>query len=172
MDMIMNENNQLENKTSILTYKNVCGWNSFETALRVSLKLVGLLYMMFSWSFSFGSLIRLNLSELFDLIFNFFARRGGAFVKNLLYFVVPFQNSVNETEAAVFEVIDWIGSNKPIPHTCITLTYNDYSLLVEGLLSRKINVQQHLPSILHEIDDDLVLPNKISNLTKKIKKNT
>ena len=38
------------------------------------------------------------------------------------------------------------------------------SLLVEGLLSRKINVQ------LHEIDDYLVLPNKISNLTRKIKK--
>ena len=35
----MNENNQLENETSILTYKNVCGRNSFETALRVSLKL-------------------------------------------------------------------------------------------------------------------------------------
>ena len=47
---------------------------------------------------------------------------GGTFVKNLLYFVVPFLFSVNETEAAVFEVIDWIGSNKPIPH--ITLTYN------------------------------------------------
>jgi uncharacterized protein YebE (UPF0316 family) len=44
------------------------------------------------------------------------------------------------------------------------------SLLVEGLLSRKINVQLYLPSILHEIDDDLVLPNKISNLTRKIKK--
>jgi hypothetical protein len=51
---------------------------------------------------------------------------------------------VNETEAAVNEVIDWIGSNtgKSIPHTCITLTYMVYSLLVEGLLSRKINVQQ------------------------------
>jgi hypothetical protein len=47
---------------------------------------------------------------------------GGTFVKNLLYFVVSFLFSVNETEAAVFEVIDWIGSNKPIPH--ITLTYN------------------------------------------------
>lgn len=95
-----------------------------------------------------------------------------AFVKSLLYFVVPFLFSVNETEAAVYEVIDWIGSNtgKPIPHTCITLTYMVYSLLVEGLLSRKINVQQHLPSILHEIDNDLILPNKISNVTRKIKK--
>jgi hypothetical protein len=37
-----------------------------------------------------------------------------------------------------------------------------YSLLVEGLLSRKINVQQHLPSILHEIDNDLIyLPNTL-----------
>jgi hypothetical protein len=44
------------------------------------------------------------------------------------------------------------------------------SLLVEGLLSRKMNVQLYLPSILHEIDDDLVLPNKISNLTRKIKR--
>lgn len=77
---------------------------------------------------------------------------------------------MNETESTVFEIIDWTGSNKPIPHTCITLTYNVYSRLVEGLLSRKINVQQHLPSILHEIDGDLVLPNKISNLTRKIKK--
>ena len=95
-----------------------------------------------------------------------------AFVKSLLYFVVPFLFSVNETEAAVYEVIDWIGSNtgKSIPHTCITLTYMVYSLLVEGLLSRKINVQQHLPSILHEIDNDLILPNKISNVTRKIKK--
>jgi hypothetical protein len=41
--------------------------------------------------------------------------------------------------------------------------------LAERLLSRKSNVQQHLPSILHEIDDNLVLSNKISNLTRKIK---
>jgi len=66
---------------------------------------------------------------------------GGTFVKNLLYFVVPFLFSVNETEAAVYEVIDWIGSNtgKPIPHTCITLTYMVYSLLVEGLTSLQEN---------------------------------
>jgi hypothetical protein len=43
----------------------------------------------------------------------------------------------------------------------LKITYMVYSLLVEGLLSRKINVQQHLPSILHEIDNDLILPNKI-----------
>ena len=81
--------------------------------------------------------------------------------------MVPFLFSVNETEAAVFEEIDWIGSNKPSSH--ITLTYNVYSLLVERLFSRKSNVQQHLPSILHEIDANLVLPNKISNLPRKIK---
>jgi hypothetical protein len=43
-------------------------------------------------------------------------RDGGmAFVKSLLYFVVPFLFSVNETEAAVYEVIDWIGSNTGKP---------------------------------------------------------
>jgi hypothetical protein len=52
----------------------------------------------------------------------------------------------------------------------LKITKSNKSDKISGLLSRKINVQQHLPSILHEIDNDLILPNKISNVTRKIKK--
>lgn len=43
-------------------------------------------------------------------------------------------------------------------------------LLVNGLLSKGINVQQNLPRIIQQIDENIVLPNKVSNLTRKIRK--
>jgi len=91
-----------------------------------------------------------------------------AYHELVLLCVLFFFFSVDETEVAVFRIIDGIGSDTPI--TPITLTYNVYNLLVDGLLSKGINVQQNLPRILQQIDENIVLPNKISNLTRKIRK--
>jgi hypothetical protein len=52
----------------------------------------------------------------------------------------------------------------------VVLTYRLYMLLSEGLEKMGVNLQSNLPQVLRAIDPDIVLPTKISNFSRKVKK--
>lgn len=52
----------------------------------------------------------------------------------------------------------------------VDITYRVYTILCEALDSSGVNVQCNLPPLLRLLDPDIVLPAKISNFTRKVKK--
>lgn len=90
---------------------------------------------------------------------------------SLLYFVVSFLSA--EGAEDIFKIIDATTSESEINTSSSSfpateLTYNNYILLLDCLVNKQLNVQKYLPEILSKIDD-IYLPNKISNLTRKIR---
>ena len=56
------------------------------------------------------------------------------------------------------------------PNLDVKLTYQNYDELLRLLSTRNINIQQAMTTILPILHKDIIIPSKISNLTRKVRK--
>ena len=56
------------------------------------------------------------------------------------------------------------------PNLDVKLTYQNYDELLRLLSTRNINIQQAMTTILPILYKDIIIPSKISNLTRKVRK--
>ena len=71
----------------------------------------------------------------------------------------------------VLEILDNINEilsgEKDPPE--LNISYYVYDFLLDGIIAKGLNVQSTLPKLLQLIDPRVMLPPKISNLTRKVK---
>ena len=79
---------------------------------------------------------------------------------------------MDEQSCCLAVILDEFLNDKDIgtEHSINEINYHTFDFLQSGLQTRGIPVQENLPKLLEAIDPNVKLPNKISNLTRKVKK--
>lgn len=71
-----------------------------------------------------------------------------AFFAMEITFTIKISLSVDEAEEIISKIIDNTSSGSTSDLPAVDLTYNNYLLLLEGLLAKQLDVQTYLPDIL------------------------
>ena len=64
---------------------------------------------------------------------------------------------------------EYIAGEMSTPNLDIKLTYRNYDELLKLLSTRSTNIQQAMTTILPILHNDIIVPSKISNLTRKVR---